>query len=50
VLFKVAVILIRSYSVGGMIEIKVMSNGGMILKGKTEVLEEKHYTAWVVDG
>ena len=27
----------------------VWSNGGMILTGKTEVLGEKHYTAWVVD-
>jgi len=26
------------------------SNGGMILVGETEVLGEKHYTAWVVDG
>ena len=28
----------------------VWSNGGMILTGETEVLGEKHYTAWVVDG
>ena len=28
----------------------VWSNGGMILTGGTEVLGEKHYTAWVVDG
>ena len=27
----------------------VWSNGGMILTGKTEVLREKHYAAWVVD-
>ena len=27
----------------------VWSIGGMILTGKTEVLREKHYTAWVVD-
>ena len=27
----------------------VWSNGGMILTGETEVLGEKHYTAWVVD-
>jgi hypothetical protein len=27
----------------------VWSVGGMILTGKTEVLGEKHYTAWVVD-
>jgi len=26
------------------------SNGGMILTGETEVLGEKHYTAWVEDG
>ena len=26
------------------------SNGGMVLTGGTEVLGEKHYTAWVVDG
>jgi hypothetical protein len=26
------------------------NKGGMILTGKTEVLGEKHYTAWVVDG
>ena len=25
------------------------SIGGMILTGETEVLREKHYTAWVVD-
>jgi len=29
---------------------RVWSNGGMILTGETEVLGEKHYTAWVVDG
>jgi len=28
----------------------VWSSGGMILTGETEVLGEKHYTAWVVDG
>jgi len=28
----------------------VWINGGRILRGKTEVLGEKHYTAWVVDG
>ena len=28
----------------------VWSNGGMILTEETEVLGEKHYTAWVVDG
>jgi len=28
----------------------VWSNGGVILTGETEVLGEKHYTAWVVDG
>jgi hypothetical protein len=28
----------------------VWSNGGMILTGETEVLGEKHYTVWVVDG
>jgi hypothetical protein len=28
---------------------RVWSNGGMILTGKTEVLEEKHFTASVVD-
>ena len=28
----------------------VWSNGGIILTGETEVLGEKHYTAWVVDG
>ena len=28
----------------------VWSNGGMILTGKTEVLGEKQYTVWVVDG
>ena len=28
----------------------VWSNGGMILTGETEVLGEKHYTLWVVDG
>jgi hypothetical protein len=28
----------------------VWSDGGMILTGGTEVLGEKHYTAWVVDG
>jgi len=27
----------------------VWSIGGMILTEKTEVLAEKHYTAWVVD-
>jgi len=26
-----------------------MGIGGMILTGETEVLAEKHYTAWVVD-
>ena len=26
------------------------SSGGMILTGETEVLGEKHYTVWVVDG
>ena len=26
------------------------SNGGMVLTGETEVMGEKHYTAWVVDG
>ena len=26
------------------------SGGGMVLTGETEVLGEKHYTAWVVDG
>jgi hypothetical protein len=26
------------------------SNGGMILTGEPEVLGEKHYTVWVVDG
>jgi len=25
------------------------SIGGMILRGETEVLGEKHYTVWVVD-
>jgi len=28
----------------------VWSNGGMVLIGETEVLGEKHYTVWVVDG
>ena len=28
----------------------VWSSGGMILRGETEVLGEKHYTARVVDG
>ena len=28
----------------------VWSNGGMVLTGETEVLGEKHYTVWVVDG
>ena len=28
----------------------VWSNCGKILTGETEVLEEKHYTVWVVDG
>jgi hypothetical protein len=28
----------------------VWSDGGMRLSGGTEVLGEKHYTAWVVDG
>ena len=28
----------------------VWSNGGMILTGETEVMGEKRYTAWVVDG
>jgi hypothetical protein len=28
----------------------VWSNGGLILTGETEVLGEKHYTVWVVDG
>jgi len=28
----------------------VCSNGGMVVTGETEVLGEKHYTAWVVDG
>jgi hypothetical protein len=28
----------------------VWSNGGMVLTGETEVLGEKHYTAWVVGG
>jgi len=28
----------------------VWSNGGMVLTEETEVLGEKHYTAWVVDG
>ena len=28
----------------------VWSIGGMILTGETEVLGEKHYTVWVVDG
>jgi len=27
----------------------VWSIGGVILTGETEVLGEKHYTAWVVD-
>jgi hypothetical protein len=27
----------------------VWKNGGMILTEETEVLGEKHYTAWVVD-
>jgi len=26
------------------------SNGGMILTGETEMLGEKHYRVWVVDG
>jgi len=29
---------------------RVLSNGGMILTGETEVLGEKHYTVLVVDG
>ena len=33
-----------------MVNGRVWSNGGMILTGETEVLGEKHYTAWVVDG
>jgi len=28
----------------------VWSNGGMILTGECEVLGEKHYTVWVLDG
>ena len=28
---------------------RVWSVGGIILTGETEVLGEKHYTAWVVD-
>jgi len=28
----------------------VWSNGGMMLTGKSEVLGEKHYKEWVVDG
>jgi len=28
----------------------VWSNGGMVLTGETEVLGEKPYIAWVVDG
>jgi hypothetical protein len=28
----------------------IWSVGGMILTGETELLGEKHYTAWVVDG
>jgi len=28
----------------------VWSNGGMILTGETEVLGEKYYIVWVVDG
>ena len=28
----------------------VWSNGGMVLTGETEMLGEKHYTAWVIDG
>jgi len=28
----------------------VWSDGGMLLTGETEVLGEKHYTVWVVDG
>ena len=28
----------------------VWSGGGVILTGETEVLGEKHYTVWVVDG
>jgi len=28
----------------------VWSDGGMVLTGETEVLGEKHYRAWVVDG
>ena len=25
-------------------------NGGMVLKGETELVGEKHYTLWVLDG
>jgi len=28
---------------------RVWSNGGVVLTGETEVLEEKHYRVWVVD-
>ena len=28
----------------------VWSKGGMVLTGETEVLGEKNYTVWVVDG
>ena len=28
----------------------VWSNGGIVLTGETEVLVDKHYIVWVVDG
>jgi hypothetical protein len=40
------------WSNGGMVLTgeTVWSNGGMVLTGETEVLGEKHYKAWLVDG
>ena len=31
-------------------DLLVWNNGGMILTGKSEVLGEKNYKLWVVDG
>ena len=46
-LFNDAVSLLRYFVFGGE---RVSNNGGMILTGETEVLGEKLYTVWVVDG